>query len=68
MAATSPDSLPYPDDYADPADSPAALEALALQTQIALTARTDAINQMAKVYVQSTAPTNPRVGDIWVTP
>lgn len=68
MANTSPDNLPYPDDYADPCDVPAAIEALALQTQVALTARTNSINERAKVYVQSTAPTNPRPGDIWVTP
>jgi hypothetical protein len=68
MANTSPDGLPFPDDYSDPADSPAALEALANATQLALTNRTNLINSMAKVYVQSTAPTGAKVGDIWVTP
>ncbi len=68
MANTSPDNLPYPDDYADPCDVPSALEALALQTQVALTSRTNAINERAKVFVQSTAPSSPKVGDIWVTP
>jgi hypothetical protein len=58
MALTTPDNLPYPTDYADPADAPAALEDLALATQ-------NALNNRATVYVQTAAPTAPRVGDIW---
>jgi hypothetical protein len=39
-AATTPgDGLPYPNNYQEPADSPAALQALALSTQSALNAR-----------------------------
>lgn len=56
--ATTTLGLPYPDDYADPADSPAAFEALALATDAQ-------IRQRARVYVQTAQPTNPAVGDIW---
>ena len=35
-ATTTPDGLPYPDDYTAPADSPAAFQALAEATQAAL--------------------------------
>lgn len=44
MALTSPDGLPYPTDYADPADTPAALEDLAVATQTGLSARALASN------------------------
>lgn len=37
---TIPDSLPYPDDYTQPADSPAALQSLATATQAALDKKT----------------------------
>ena len=36
---TTPDNLPYPDDYQQPADSPSSLQALAAATQTGLTAR-----------------------------
>lgn len=36
---TSPDNLPYPNDYNEPADVPAATEALAAATQVALDGR-----------------------------
>lgn len=39
---TSPDQLPYPDSYNDPADVPAAVEALAQATQAALDTKPDA--------------------------
>lgn len=39
MATTNPDNLPYPADYADPADAPAAYRALAEATQAALDQR-----------------------------
>ena len=58
MAVTSPDGLIYPDDYQDPADSPAAFEDLAVSTQNALSKR-------AITYVQTATPASPRVGDIW---
>jgi len=61
MAVTTPDSIPYPTDYSEPADVPNAVEALALALQAAL-------NTKAKVYVQTTAPTAPAVGDVWVDP
>lgn len=38
---TSPDNLPYPNDYNDPADVPAAVEALAVATQAALDTKPD---------------------------
>ena len=68
MATTSPDSLPYPDDYADPADTPAVLEALAERTQEVFLNRDNIIASKATVFVQTSAPVSPRVGDIWVTP
>lgn len=39
MGATSPDGLPYPSDYEDPADVPIAIKDLADQTQAALIER-----------------------------
>lgn len=43
-ATTAPDALPYPNDYQQPADSPAAFQALAIATQAALINRV--INSM----------------------
>ena len=39
MGTTEPDGLPYPSDYNTPADAPAAYQALAEATQVALTNR-----------------------------
>ena len=39
MGTTQPDGLPYPSDYSTPADAPAAYQALAEATQVALTNR-----------------------------
>jgi hypothetical protein len=49
--ATTPNGLKYPTDYADPADSPAALEDLALTADAAITLRA-----MAARRIDTTAP------------
>jgi hypothetical protein len=51
MATTPSNNLPYPDDYADPADTPAVVEALALATDAALNLRA-----MAARRINTTAP------------
>jgi hypothetical protein len=69
---TTPDNLPYPNDYDDPADSPSVIEDLATASQTALSGRSLTTHrhdgQYAIVTVATNAPTNPNVGDIWVTP
>lgn len=45
-AYTTPDGLPYPDDYQQPADSPAAIQALANGTQTALNNHADKATQI----------------------
>lgn len=58
MPAYTPLGIPYPSDYADPADTPAVMEAGAVVTD-------GLIAERAKVYVQSAQPSSPQVGDIW---
>ncbi len=61
MANTPNLGIPYPDNYADPADTPAALEAAMLKVD-------QLIPQRARVYVQTEQPTGAVPGDIWVQP
>jgi len=58
VTAFTPLGIPYPDDYSDPADSPAVMEASAVTIDTLISGR-------AKVFVQSTQPTGAKVGDIW---
>lgn len=71
-AITQPDKLPYPDNYEASADSPGVLEELAQATQAALVGRSLTTHShqgtYAKVWIQTTAPSAPQVGDIWVNP
>jgi hypothetical protein len=71
MADTGPPHfLPYPDDYDDPADSPAAYEDLASATHAALETRAIAGHShsgvYARVFVGPNAPVSPAIGDIWI--
>lgn len=43
-AFTTPDNIPYPDDYSEPADVPVVLEGLAEATQTALSARAKSVS------------------------
>ena len=61
MADTPILGIPYPDDYADPADTPAVMEAMALKVEQVILPR-------ARVYVQASQPIGPSIGDLWVVP
>lgn len=64
---TSPDNLPFPDDYSAPADSPNSFEELAEATQAALTNRlTPTTGQLAVSAVHS-GPSGAGPGDQWDT-
>jgi hypothetical protein len=52
---TSPDNLPAPDDYQQPADTPAVMRALADATQAALTARPGAVGSVHGPWALSSA-------------
>ena len=71
MANTgAPHYLPYPENYDDPADSPAALESLASAAHSAIETRSPTTHshagQYARVFVGPTAPVAPQTGDIWI--
>ena len=55
MGTTEPDGLPYPSDYSTPADAPAAYQALAEATQVALTKR-DTTDHAPRVHDHASVP------------
>lgn len=65
MATTPNYGIPYPDDYEDPADSPAMAQNLAVAVDTAMLDMEGRITSKATVYVQTAEPVAPRVGDIW---